>query len=183
MTDCLLIVDLQNDYFAGGAMELVGAEAAAANAGSLLRCFRGRGAPIVHLQHLAARPDATFFLPDTEGAEINAAVAPSEDETVVIKHYPNGFRDTGLLEQLRKREVDRLVICGAMSHMCIDATTRAVFDLGFACTVVEDACATRDLAFHGKTISATDVHAAFMAALAVPYAKIVSTQSIITGEA
>ena len=91
-------------------MELVGTEAAAANAGSLLQFFRERGAPTVHLQHLAARPDATFFLPETEGAEINAAVAPSEDEAVVIKHYPNGFRDTGLLEQLRKREVDSLVI-------------------------------------------------------------------------
>jgi len=63
--------------------------------------------------------------------------------------------------------------------MCIDATTRAAFDLGFTCIVAEDACTTRDLVFRNKTIKASDVHASFMAALAVPYAKVLSTNEII----
>jgi nicotinamidase-related amidase len=61
-----------------------------------------------------------------------------------------------------------------MSHMCIDATTRAGFDLGFACTVIEDACATRDLVYKDRKIAAADVHGAFMAALSVPYATVLS---------
>jgi nicotinamidase-related amidase len=68
---------------------------------------------------------------------------------------------------------------GAMSHMCIDATTRAAFDLGFNCIVAEDACATKDLIFQRKIIKASDVHASFMAALSVPYAKVISTKEII----
>jgi nicotinamidase-related amidase len=66
-----------------------------------------------------------------------------------------------------------------MSHMCIDATTRAAFDHGLRCTVAEDACATRALEFGGRTIPARDVHAAFMAALAVPYARIAPTEEVL----
>jgi nicotinamidase-related amidase len=179
MNDCLIVVDFQNDYFSGGKMELVGTEKAAENARLLLNKFREDNAPIVHIQHIAARPGATFFLPGTDGAEINTMVAPKDDEIVVTKNYPNSFRDTSLLDILKINKSNNLVICGAMSHMCIDATTRAAFDFGFDCIVAEDACATKDLIFKGKTIKAVDVHASFMAALSIPYAKVISTEEII----
>lgn len=179
MLDCLILVDLQNDYFSGGRMELVDTEKAAANARLLLSAFRGDDAPIVHIQHLAGQPGASFFLPGTHGAEINEMVMPKAGEIMVAKHYPNSFRETSLLQTLRNKGIHNLVICGAMSHMCIDATTRAAFDLGFNCMVAEDACATKDLIFNGKTIKASEVHAAFMAALSAPYAKVTSTKAII----
>jgi nicotinamidase-related amidase len=157
----------------------MGTEKAAANARLLLNEFRKRHSAVVHIQHIATRPGATFFLPDTHGAEINELVAPGEGETVVVKNYPNSFRETPLLNVLKNDTIENLVICGAMSHMCIDATTRAAFDFGFHCVVAEDACATRDLIFNGKRIEAPDVHAAFMAALSIPYAKVVSAESII----
>lgn len=179
MNSCLLLVDLQNDYFPGGKMELVDTETAAANAQRLLTLFRQNQQPIVHIQHLALQPGATFFLPGTDGAKINPLVAPQEGEFVVVKNYPNSFRETGLLEILQKAEINNLVICGAMSHMCIDATARAAFDLGFNSIVAEDACATKDLTFNDRTIKSADVHAAFMAALAAPYAKVVSVAEFI----
>ena len=179
MNNCLILVDLQNDYFPGGNMELVGIEEAAANARILLNEFRKTKSPVIHIQHISARPGATFFLPETDGANINQRVTPQEDEIVVVKNFPNSFRGTSLLEILKKEKPDNLVICGAMSHMCIDATTRAAFDLGFNCIVAEDACATKDLIFKSKTIKASDVHASFMAALSAPYAKVISTKEII----
>jgi nicotinamidase-related amidase len=101
--------------------------------------------PIFHVpyRHKAVQPSATSFVPDTPGVEIHASVQPLLGETVVIKHFPNSFRETALLEHLREADVKDLIICGAMSHMCIDATTRAAFDLGFHCIVAADACATR----------------------------------------
>lgn len=173
MAHALLLVDIQNDYFPGGAMELVGMERAAARAAAALVSAREAGEAVFHVQHLAAQPGATFFRPGTPGAEIHPAVAPREGETVVQKHTPNSFRDTPLLDRLRERGITDLTLCGAMSHMCIDATTRAAFDLGFACTVRADACATRDLAFGGVAVPAAQVHAAFMAALAAAYATVV----------
>jgi len=181
MKPCLILVDLQNDYFPGGKMELCGTEKAAANARLLLNEFRRQNLPVVHIQHLSSRPGATFFLPGTHGAEIHEMVTPVEGEPVVVKNYPNSFRETALQEILKGRDAQELVICGAMSHMCIDATTRAAFDLGFNCIVAEDACATKDLVFRGKTIPATEVHAAFMAALSVPYARVVATEDFLAG--
>jgi nicotinamidase-related amidase len=179
MDPCLMLIDIQNDYFPGGSMELVGIQEAAAHAKLLLKKFREIKSPVIHIQHISARPGATFFLPDTDGVNINAMVAPHPDETVVTKNYPNSFRGTSLLALLNEMAISDLVICGAMSHMCIDATTRAAFDFGFTCIVAEDACATRDLQFRNKTIKASEVHAAFMAALSVPYAKVISTREII----
>ena len=178
MKHCLVLVDIQNDYFHGGSMELVGIKEAAANAQKLLHHFRKAKLPVIHVQHVSARPDATFFLPETKGAQIHAMVTPLEGEVVVVKHFPNSFRYTSLQEILKQQETYDLVICGAMSHMCIDSTARAAFDLGFSCTIAEDACATKDLIFKHKTIKAAEVHASFMAALSVPYARIIPTKDI-----
>jgi len=179
MNKCLVVVDLQNDYFPGGTMELAGIEDAAENARILLTEFRKTESKVIHIQHISIPPNAFFFLPGTDGAKINGRVTPHEGETVVVKNYPNSFRDISLLGILRDAHIDDLLICGAMSHMCIDATTRAAFDLGFNCVVVEDACATMDLFFNDKIIKASEVHASFMAALSFPYAQIVLTRDIV----
>lgn len=179
MNKCLVMIDLQNDYFPGGKMELTGIEAAVENAGILLAEFRKKKWPVVHVQHISVAPNASFFQPGTEGAKINEKVAPEEYETVVVKNYPNSFRNTSLADILKNLGMDHLIICGAMSHMCIDATTRAAFDLGFNCIVAEDACATRDLLFNNRIIKASDVHTSFMAALSFPYAQVVSTKDVV----
>lgn len=179
MTTALVLVDIQNDYFPGGNMALEGMDAAAANAARLLAGFRERGQPVFHVRHLSVRPGATFLVPGTPGADLHVSVKPVAGEPVVEKNFPNSFRGTGLLEQLRGANADGVVIAGAMSHMCIDATTRAAFDHGLRCTVAEDACATRALEFGGRTIPARDVHAAFMAALAVPYARIAPAEEVL----
>lgn len=53
--------------------------------------------------------------------------------------------------------------------MCVDATVRDSFDYGFNCIVAHDACATRELAFYGDSVSATQVHASYMAVLGAIY--------------
>ena len=177
--DALLIVDVQNDYFPGGNMELHGMEAAAANVRRVLAFFRNHNKPVFHARHLSIQPEATFFLPDTVGAEIHSTVTPIKGEPVIEKHFPNAFRETPLQTKLAELKIDHLTICGAMSHMCIDTTVRAAFDLGFGCRVISDACATRSMAFGGVDVGASQVHAAFMAALAAVFAEIVETDSLI----
>src|SRR3990170_256737 len=97
----LLIIDIQNDYFPGGSMELEGAAAAAAHASSVLKKFREQKMPIFHVQHLSTRPGATFFIPGTAGAEIHQKVTPHEGELVVQKNFPNASRQTSLGEKLK----------------------------------------------------------------------------------
>jgi len=178
MTAALVLIDLQNDYFPGGTMELVGAEAAVSQARNLLQAFRGRGLPIFHIQHIAKRPGATFFLPGTKGAEIHAAVAPGAGEALITKHFPNGFRETNLLEALRGAGASKLVIAGMMTHMCVDTTVRAAADLGFECRLAQDGCATRALQFSGQKVEAGQVQLAYLAALNGAFAKVESAEAI-----
>ena len=177
----LLIVDLQNDYFEGGKFPLSGTDAAAANAAKILAGFRAAGMPVIHIRHEILRKPAPFFEPDTKGAEIHTLVAPTPDEPVITKIHPNSFRDTDLQAQLTAMGITDLVITGAMSHFCIDATSRAAADLGYNCTIAHDACASRDLEFDGVTVPAAQVHASFMAALAMGYGAILPTGQVIAG--
>ena len=137
--------------------------------------FRTAQLPIFHIQHLSTRPGAGFFVPDTPGCEIHYSLQPLPGEAHIVKHFPSAFRDTDLNQLLELAGVDELVICGAMSHMCIDSTVRAAFDLGYQCRVIADACATRDLELNGRKVAAADVQTAFMAALGMPFAQISST--------
>jgi nicotinamidase-related amidase len=172
MSTALLLVDIQNDYFPGGAMALVGSVEAGDQASKLLEAYRRKGLPVIHMQHISKRPGATFFLPDTKGVEIRECVSPREGETIIRKHFPNSFRDTSLPAHLRDNKITRLVIAGMMTHMCIDTTTRAAADLGFECLLAHDACATKSLSFGGVTIPAETVHASFLASLNGAFAKV-----------
>jgi nicotinamidase-related amidase len=178
MSTALVLIDLQNDYFPGGAMELVGAEAAVGEAAKLVQAFRQSALPILHVQHIAKRPGATFFLPGTAGAEIHASVSPAEGEAVVVKHFPNSFRETSLHELLRSLNTSKLVLAGMMTHMCVDTTVRAATDLGFQCFLAGDACATRDLQFSTEQVQARDVQLAYLAALNGTFATVKSAHEL-----
>ena len=172
MTRTLLLIDLQNDYFPGGAMELVGSLDAVRQAEQLLAAFRRKGLPVVHIQHLSTRPGATFFRPGTAGVAIHPSVQPLPDETVFQKHFPNAFRETPLLAHLQALGTTRLLVVGMMTHMCVDTTTRAAADLGFACELAQEACATRALVWAGETVPAAQVQAAYLAALDGTFAQV-----------
>ncbi len=180
MARALIVVDVQNDYFPGGAHPLVEPEAAAANARRLLDAFRAGGEPLVHVQHVWDAPDALFMRPGTAGVEIHETVAPRAGEPVIRKAHPNSFLETPLEETLRAVGVDEVVVCGMMTSMCVDATARAAADLGFRLTVVHDACATLDLEFGGVKIPAREVHGAFLAALGGGYGTIAATDDLVT---
>jgi nicotinamidase-related amidase len=180
MTTALILIDIQNDYFPGGKGELHEPIVASLRARQLLDHFRQAQWPLVHIQHVAIRPGAKTMLPGSVGGEIHENVRPLEGEVVFQKHYPNSFRDTPLLDHLKREGVTRVVICGMQTNMCVDATTRAAFDFGFECVVAHDACAARTLTFQGQTIPAPQVHGAFLAALGASYGKVLSVEEIIT---
>ncbi|CAG9615104.1 Peroxyureidoacrylate/ureidoacrylate amidohydrolase RutB [Bacillus rhizoplanae] len=175
----LVLIDIQNDYFPGGRCALHEPLKAAENAKKVLDFFRKMNLPVFHVQHISVQEGAAFFLPNTDGVKIHPDVAPLENEYVVQKNYPNSFRKTNLLELLQRVGIEHLVICGMMTHMCIDTTVRAASDLEFGCTVIEDACTTKDLVFNNENIQAKHVHTAFMSALDNMFAKVIETEEFL----
>lgn len=163
----LLVIDVQDFYFPGGDLPLVNPEKAAENTLKLIKRFRETKREVIYIRHK--------YEP---GGEINSMIEPMGSEMVFTKEKANSFLGTGLEEYLRKKGITTLVICGMQTHMCVEAATRAASDLGFSCTVIDDACTTRDLTYGGKTIRAEDVHLSTLSTLK-SYASITTTDEYL----
>jgi nicotinamidase-related amidase len=177
----IIVVDLQKEYLPEGKLPLVGIHNAAINATRVIETARLRGELVIHVRHENPQSGASFFVPDSAGVEIIPQVSPAPGEEILVKHYPNSFRATTLEQSLDAAGIDEVVIVGAMSHMCVDATARAAADSGYGVTVVDDACATMNLRHGAQDVPAAQVHAAHMAALAFAYARVVSTSTFLDG--
>ena len=164
----LVIIDIQNFYFPGGQLPLDKPEIAAENAKKLLQAFRERGKTVIHVKHNAK-----------SGSDIYKLLTPIEGEKIIKKNKANAFVGTDLLEYLKQNNIKNLVLCGMQTHMCLEATTRAASDYGFNCTVVEDACTTRDLKYGDHIIKAQDVHYSTLATLKGTYANILTTNEFL----
>ena len=178
MKKALIIIDLQNDYFCGGAMELENTDEVLDKTNKLINFARKQKYKIYFIQHFSMKKEATFFIPNTYGVKLNDKL-DIKNEKIIEKKYPNSFSNTNLKDELKKENINNLIICGAMTHMCIDSTVRAGFDLGFKITLVNDACATKDLKFKDKIIKAQDVHNSFLSALGSVFCYVKSTDEII----
>jgi len=175
----IIVIDIQNDYFEDGNMTVVNFEKASLNANKILTDFRKKELPIIHIQHISTREGATFFLKNTIGVEIHKNVKPNDNEKVIEKHFPNAFHETELLKYLVENEITDLVICGMMTHMCVDATTRAAKDFGFKIQLIGDACATKNLEINGEIVKANEVQKSFLSALNYFYSQVITTENYL----
>jgi nicotinamidase-related amidase len=178
MKQALIIIDIQNDYFEGGAMPLNHPEKAAKNAAKLLRYFRESEKPIIHIQHMAAKPELGFMLEGTEGQKIHSSVEPKDEETIIIKHYPNAFASTNLHDVLVDWGITDVVLVGMMTHMCISSTARATIEYGLNATIAYDACTTCSLPIFEQIIPAEQVHLTALAEVS-NIAKLLSSDDVI----
>lgn len=174
----LIIIDIQNDYFKGGNMELFKPEATLENVLQLEQRFKKDNQPILYIQHINEDSNAGFFIEGTEGVELRNELNPSEKDDIIVKHYPNSFLDTNLQSKLKELDAEQLVICGMMTHMCIDSTTRAAAELGYQPILIEDATATRSLEYSENKVNAEQVQTSFIAALQA-FAQVESTNTFL----
>ncbi len=174
----LVIIDIQRDYFPGGRHPLVGPDAAADAAASVLARHREQGAPVIHVRH-ESPVGGGFLEAGTDGAQIDPRVAPVGDETVIVKHAPNSFVGTDLDDRLRALGDRPLLVAGMMTSMCVDATVRAAIDLGYDVTVIGDACAAPDLSYGGAEVDGRTVHIAFLAALSGAGATVTTSAEVV----
>ena len=164
----LILIDIQEFYFPDGMLPLNNPEVASEKAGRMLQFFRQQNLPVIHIKHNAS-----------SGAEIHKSVAPLSKEKVFTKNEANSFNGTGLHEWLQEQGIQKLVLAGMQTHMCLEATTRAAYDLGYDCTVIEDASTTRDLKYEDVIVKAKEVHASTLSTLKGTYARILTADEYI----
>lgn len=172
----LLIIDAQNEYLSGP-LALSGMEAATANIALLLEAARKAKRPVVHVRHLGTV--GGMFDPQGPRGEFIPGLEPTGDEVIIDKRMPNAFNDTRLRDELEEQGHLDLIVCGFMSHSSVSTTVRAAKDYGFRCTLVEDACATRDLPTANGVISAADVQRTEMAIMNDNFATLTQTKNLI----
>ena len=146
---------------------LVEPEKAAQNAALVLNHFRKNNALVIHVKHKVK-----------SGGDIYKTVTPFENEKVVTKSEVSCFNGTDLDEFLQSKGITQVILVGMQTHMCLEGGTRAAYDLGYKCTVIHDACATRDLKFGETTVKAADVQASTLATLK-SYARVIDLKEYL----
>ncbi|MBS7577614.1 MULTISPECIES: cysteine hydrolase family protein [unclassified Enterococcus] len=174
----LLVIDVQNDYFKNGRLPLEHPETVLRKINQLEKKFIRMNQPIIYIQHISRHKIAPFFMAGTSGVKLHQGLIINPESTIVTKQFPNSFYKTNLKQLLDKLEIEQLVITGMMTHMCIDSTTRASFELGYQPIVILDAVTTRELAFDSQIVSAKEVQTAFLASFET-FAKVVSTKEFL----
>ena len=172
----LLIIDAQNEYLSGP-LALSGMDAATANIALLLDAARKAKRPVIHIRHLGTV--GGMFDPQGERGAFIKGLEPQGDELIIEKRMPNAFNDTGLQKALENLGSLDVIVCGFMSHSSVSTTVRAAKDYGLRCTLVEDACATRDLPTRDGIIPAAEVQRTEMAIMNDNFATLALTQNLI----
>jgi nicotinamidase-related amidase len=167
MKTALVVIDAQQEYFAPlGTVVLPHAPEAVTQIGRALAWARQASVPVVHVVHESRRPGATTFAPGSPTLAIHPEAAPLSGEPVIQKHLPGSFTGTGLEALLRERGIERLLIGGFMTQMCVDTTARQAAHLGFQVAVLADACAAKAVTGpDGATITADQVHRTHLGSL------------------
>ncbi|MGE6331607.1 cysteine hydrolase family protein [Stenotrophomonas sp. NPDC077659] len=138
----LLVIDMQQGLF-NGARRPYRADEVLGNINALIDRAHAAGAPVFAARHIG--PAGTPLASDSALSQLLAElrIDPARD-TVFDKTRPNCFFDTGLADRLASAGVEELVIVGMKTDFCVDTTSRAVRDLGFAAVLVADAHTTTD---------------------------------------
>jgi nicotinamidase-related amidase len=145
----------------------------------LLEFWRRNNMPVIFGQYLSSRPDSPLK-PGNPGTAIKQAVAPIAGEPVLEKRGNSMFKGTGLDDRLRELGVKKLILVGLATDACISSTAREAKDLGYATTVVVDACATFDRrGLKGERLPAMQVHEMELSILQAGGMTVCSAASVI----
>jgi len=160
----LIVIDVQNEYFAGGQWALPDGDQALERILLLIQKARAASQPVVYVQHILG-PEAPLFAQGTPGAELKAELPVNEGDIRIEKQHPSAFQETGLAAALEAAGIKRLDICGFMTQMCCDTTTREAYGRGYQVRLFSDATAAKDLEMEGQTIPHRMVHLASLSTL------------------
>lgn len=176
----LIVIDAQQEYFApAGKMVLPDGPRAVGRIRRALDWARARRVPVIHVVHESRRPGAAIFAPGTPALAIHPEAAPAPGEPVITKHLPGSFTGTPLEQLLRERGIERVIVTGFMTQMCVDTTTREAAHRGFKVTVLADATAAMDVkAPDGQVIPHDQVHRTHLASLSGFLAEVQRTDEL-----
>jgi nicotinamidase-related amidase len=191
MSEALIIVDVQNDYFPDGNLPTCSPIETAEACAKLIEKFRKEKKEVIYVQHILKEEDEKnmkkngikpFLVKDTKGSEIHDIVKPLANEKIIIKHEVSGFVRTNLKEYLISKGIKKLIVVGMMIHNCVNATVYSGVDEGFDCIVVEEAVNTMDQNLHDELIKAELIKKSFLAGIQFVYSKVYKLNDVLNNK-
>ena len=134
-TKALLVIDVQNDVV----VNALRTSEVIANINSLVSSARTSGVPVIWVQH-----SDDYLEKGSTGWEIVDELKPLANEVRIYKTHSSSFVETDLQAQLYSLGTKTLIITGAQTNYCVNATSNAGVELGYQVTLVSDAHTTED---------------------------------------
>ena len=172
MSQALLVIDLQNDYFPDGKFPLWNTEQTLANIEQAIAHAQAQNIPVILIQHIADSSQglAPFFNEGTEGAEIHPRIlAAAPNAPIVVKAYADSFYQTNLSNVLKQLDVNELLVCGMMTQNCVTHTAISKAADVYEVSILPDYCTTVSEMLHLIALHAVSTRVALIpATIALP---------------
>lgn len=156
----LIVIDVQNYFFDRRSPAfLAAAPAMLPRINRLIAAARKQGWPIIYTAHCAPKTGGNLMaarwdhLPAGSETKPFAGLKRRAGETVVKKEHYSAFMGTNLAALLEREGIRRIVLCGVMTHLCVDTTARHGFMLGFRPFIAGDACCSNRPELHASALA------------------------------
>ncbi|MFQ6311082.1 cysteine hydrolase family protein [Lysobacter capsici] len=178
----LLVIDFQNEYFAGGRMPIPDGDAALRQTRRLLEFADRHRIRVIHVQHVLP-VGAPLFAEGGNTVKFHAAMQPRRGEPVIQKDSVSVFAGASadaIERTLKDADADTLIIAGLQTHACVAGAARDAAARGYRVIVASDASATRDLTLRdGSRVDHRQLHASALAEIEDTFGEVMSTDRII----
>nr|WP_269151527.1 cysteine hydrolase family protein [Sutcliffiella horikoshii] len=145
----------------------------------LMRIWRNKDFPIIHVQHVSQDPNSKLH-PSNSGFAFKKGFEPLEEEYFIRKKVNSCFIGTELDNYLKNNGYQTLIVIGLTSNHCISTTVRMAGNLGYRTYVCDDATAAFEAtSYDGLHLTAEEVHRHALSALHEEFAEVVSCYQVI----
>lgn len=122
----LMIIDMQKEYYQGGALSQMNRASEYINA--VIPLFEKKGLPIIWVQDI---DEEDGVVPGTDGFDLIESLKPKNDAIIIHKRYGNSFNKTECDQILKQHGVDTVVLTGFCAEYCVSNTYRGAKDLDY----------------------------------------------------
>jgi nicotinamidase-related amidase len=176
----LIVVDVQNDYDQGGALEIAYPPFSQTleNIGLAMDAAREQGVKVVVIR-MVTPEGAPVFKPGTAAADLHPEIERRHRDHYVEKQLPSAFTGTDLEYWLRIQGVETVTVVGYMSHNCDMSTVVHAFHMGFAVEFLDDASGSLPYRNRAGAVTAEELHRVMSVVFQSRFAAVMSTKEWI----
>ena len=174
MKRALIVVDVQNEYFDGGALPISYPPHSFEQIKTAIAKAQEEGIFTVFIQHTSLKENAGAFVKGSHLWEFHDEIKKIKPDLYIEKNHASSFVGTDLNYRLRTLGIDTVAIIGYMTQNCCDATARDASQLGYNVEFLSDANGTLAFSNSAGEVSAEELHRSFLVAQAFGFSRVLT---------